>query len=254
MADYGAKGSVPGFDVKTVVDYLQLFNSSWPLLKVGLTGQYSGAVSHNLGYPPFHFITTSDGRVDQFSGLSTENYGVDSSLLARSGGVGSPRYYICRLDLTTNYTAPIIAGGTIQQELDRDYGIKVARPGKSVRSTDMRDFSLNSAARSLMIHKVVALSMSPGGSLGWESIVPHGLPYIPEVFVFMKPGTNTLGYNTGRYMIIPPPVGVSLANYTVDAVNVTVSADNVDMTGTPQISIVILKDPLAKQTINVSYP
>lgn len=253
MSNYGAKGSVPGYDVKTVVDFLQLFNSSWPLLKVGDTGNFSGSINHNLGYPPFHFLATSDGRVNQFAGLSTDNYGVDSSVLARTGGSGSPRYYICRLDLTTNYTAPIISGGLSQQAVNGDYGLKVSLPGKSIDSTDMRDFSLHSSARSLMVQKVQEQAMGVGVS-GWESVIPHGLSYIPEVFVFMKPGTNSVGYDTSRYCVIPPPVGVSLAYYTVDSTNVSIYGNGIDMTGIPRISVVVLKDPLQKQNIDVSYP
>lgn len=253
MGDYGAKGSVAGFDVKTVVDYLQLFNSSWPLLKIGSSDLFTGTVTHNLGYPPFHFLTTSDGRVNEFAGLSTANYGVDSSTLARSGGVGTPRYYICRLDLTTNYEAPIISGGTTQQAIETNYGFKISKPGKDINSTDMRDFSLHSGARSLMVQKVSESAMGIGGT-GWELTVPHGLSYVPEVFVFMKPGTNNQGYDTSRYMILAPPVGAQLAYYTVDNTNVFISASGIDMTGIPRVSVVVLKDPLAKQVINVSYP
>lgn len=250
MADYGAKGSVPGYDIKSVVDYLQLFNSSWPLLKIGLSGQFTGTVTHNLGYPPFHFVATSDGRVDQFAGLS---YGVSSTVFNRVSGSGSPRYYICRLDLTSAYTAPIIPGAAIPQAVDLDYGLKIAKPGKSVYSTDMRDFALNSGARSLMVHKVVPSGTSSSGG-NYVATIAHGLPYTPITFAFIRPGVNTLGLDADKYYIMPPPVGVSAFYYTVDATNVSIVIDSFYFSSAPSVSVVVLKDPLQMQTVGITYP
>ena len=251
MPDYGAKGSVPGFDVKTVVDYLQLFNSSWPSIKIGLSGQFSGTVTHNLGYPPFYFVASPDGRVNQFAGLDT--YGVNSTTLTRVSGSGTPRYYICRLDLTTSFDAPIIQGASIPQQVDEDYGLKITKPGKSVYSTDMRDFALNSSARSLMIHKVApSATVLSGGN--YIATIAHGLPYTPIAFVFILPGVNTLGMDADKYYIVPPPVGVSGFYYTVDSTNVSVVIDPFYFSTAPFVSVVILKDPLQMQNIAVTYP
>ncbi len=251
MSDYGAKGSMQGFDVKTVVDYLQLFNSSWPSIKIGLSGQFGGTVTHGLGYPPFHFMATSTGQVDQFAGIST--YGVNSSVLNRVSGSGTPRYYICRLDLTTSFDAPIIPGASIPQGSDDDYGLKIAKPGKSVYSTDMRDFALNSSARSLMVHKVApSPTVLSGGS--YIVNIAHGLPYTPIAFAFMRPGTNTLGLDADKYYIMPPPVGVSGFYYTVDGTNVSIVIDPTYFSSAPNISVVVLKDPLQMETIGVTYP
>jgi hypothetical protein len=252
MADYGAKASLPGFDINTVVDYLQSFNSSWPLLKVGMTGVYTGIVTHNLGYPPFHLLATADGRLDQSAGL-IGTYGANSAVLRQASGAGNQRYYICRLDLTQAFDAPIIAGGSIPAAVDRDYGIKVAKPGKSIRSTDMRDFALNSSARSLMVHKVRPITPVLSGA-SFIATVPHGLPYIPIAFAYVLPGINLLGLDIDKYYIVPPPIGVAGASYTVDATNVTVTIDATQFAPTPPVSVVVLKDPLAKTTINISYP
>lgn len=255
MGDYGGKGSTPGFDVKTTIDYFQMFNSSWPLLKIGLDGNGTSPITHNLGYPPFHFITTIDGRVDQNAGIVTDNFGVDSSVLARNFGSGSVKYFICRLDLTTNFDSPIVSGGVGVVDADRDYGFKVAKEGKSVDSTDMRDFALHSSTRSLMVQKVDnGLTTSTGGGLGYERTVAHGLSYTPEAFAFILPGTNTFGLSPTRYSLLGPATGAAGAYYSVTSTGVYVTADVTVFSSPPRIAVVVLKDPLAKTTVNVNYP
>lgn len=258
MADYGAKGSLPGYDVDGLADYLMSFNSSWPLLKVHETGNFSGTVTHDLGYPPFHLLArpasgsgTNDGRVDQMA----NNYGVDSSVLARSSGSGSPRYFIFRLPLDENFTAPFLTGSTTQGSIDRDYGFKVTKPGADITSTDMRDYALHSGTRSPMIHMVNHGAMSnTGGGLGRERTVSHGLGYVPMTFVFMRPGTNSLALNTDRYGIVMPPIGSSGRYFTVDTSSVYVTADSSFFSTNPLISVVIFKAPFVMQTINRTFP
>lgn len=256
MEDYGAKGSPKGYDVLSTVDFLQQFNSSWPLLKVGLEGNYTGVVTHDLGYPPFHIITTSTGQVDQNAGL-TDNYGVSNSVLQRTNSFigGTPKYFIFRLNLEENFIAPILSGGSETSNITDNYGYKVARPGKSIQSNDYRDYSLHSSTRSLMVQRVANLPLqNTGGGLGWELTVSHGLSYVPEAFAFIKPSTNGLSLNESRYCIIPPSVGAAGGYYTVSSSSVYVTLDSTLFTGSPIASVVVLKDPLQKEDINISYP
>jgi hypothetical protein len=254
LANYTAKGTPPGYDVKVAADYLQSFNAGWPLLKVDSTNNFSGTVTHNFGYPPFHILTSSlsPGSIDSFA----DEYGVDSSVLSRSSGAGSPRYYLFRLDLTTNFTAPIEQSVETVGAKNDGYVFKLSKPGKDVDSVDMRDFSLHSNTKSPMLHKVDHGSMTnTGGGLGWERTVVHGLDYVPTVFVFMKPNTNTLGLDPNKYGIVQPAVGVAGKYYEVSSTSVYVTADSFDFNGAaPEISVVVLKDPFNKQVINVSYP
>lgn len=253
---YTIKGTPPGYDVGTTIDYLLSFDASWPLLKTNSTAVFGGAVTHGLGYPPFHIMASTfvAGGVDEFAGTN-ENYGVSTTQLDRTSGAGTPRYYIFRLDLTTNFTAPIISGSTVQTGAANNYVFKVTKPTKSTSSTDMRDFSLHSNTRSPMIHMVNhGATTNTGGGLGRERTVAHGLGYTPLAFAFIQPGANTLGYNTTRYCIIPPPVGVSGVYYTVDAVNVYVTVDSIDFSTNPNISIVVMKDPFNKETVGMTYP
>lgn len=258
MADYGAKGAPSGYDVNTAADYLLQFNSSWPSLKIASTGNYSGTISHGLGYPPFHMLArpaggsgTNDGRLDQFA----SNYGVDSSVLARNSGSGTPRYFIFRLPLNQDFTAPIIPGGTTPSSGAQDFGFKIAQPGKSIDSTDMRDFTLHSGTRSPMVSMVRHSAMTnTGAGLGYEYSVNHNLGYAPLAFVFLRPGTNALGLATDKYGIVMAPIGVTGRYFTVDAQRVYVTADSGSFSTPPLVSVVILKDPFARETVSRVFP
>lgn len=258
MADYGIKGSIIGHDVLGLQDYLQSFNSSWPHLKVSTTGVYSSAVSHGLGYPPFFIITSSaenfgaDGRVYSLSG---NYYSVSSTALTRFSGASSPRYYIFRLDLTTDFTATIDAGSTTENTVNNDFGFKLTKEGADITSTDMRDYSLHSSTTAPLVQMVKTGTMSnTGGGLGREFTVNHGLGYTPTAFVFMRPGANTISLPTTEYGYVMPPIGVSGRYYTVDSTSVYVTADSGIFSTNPLISVVILKNPFTLETVNVSYP
>lgn len=257
MSDFGAKASVPGYDVKTVADYLQLFNSSWPLIKVSQTGTYTSTVNHGLSYAPFHLVATTTGQVDQNVGVGgpSGTFGVNSVSLDRTSGVATPRYYIFRLSLTDNYTAPLIPGAIVQGTSNGDFGFKVTIPGKSITSTDLRDYSIHSSTRSPMLQKVdLGATINTGGGLGYERTVAHGLSYTPLGFAFILPGANSLGLATDRYYLVPPPIGVAGFYYTIDSTNVYVTADPFYFSSPPVVSIVVLKNPYTLEVVNKVYP
>lgn len=259
MADYGAKGSLSGYDVRTAPDYLQSFNSSFPLLKTHSTGVSSSTVSHNLGYFPLHIIcsTSVNGGVDQFA---HDQWSVSETQLVRSSGSGDRRYFIFRQSLTDNFDAPLIEGDSAQGATDNDYGFKLSLPGRSVNSNDLRDFSLHSGTRSPAIHRIRHATMSSSGGDYWYDI-PHGLPYTPMVLVFIRPRNNTLGLPQNRYGIVMPPVGVSGRWFLVDQSNsgrggvgrVLVFADGGFFSQAPFVSVVMLKDPFIKQIVSRTY-
>lgn len=249
---YVVKGTPPGYDVGNTIDYLLSFNSGWPHLKIDQSSTFSGTVTHNLGYPPFHLIAKSDGRIDQMA----SNYSVSSTTLSRSSGAGSPRYYICRLPLDQNFTADILPGSVSKTIENDSYVFKLTKPGSNYDSTDMRDFALHSNTRSPMLHKVDHGTMTyTGGGLGYERTVAHGLGYTPLVFVFLRPDLNLLGLDVHGYGIVEPPVGAASKYYTVDPVNVYITADATAFTGAvPRVSVVVLKDPFIRDTVNVVFP
>lgn len=253
---YVAKGTPPGYDVNTAIDYLQSFNSGWPLLKQHSTGNYSGAVNHNLGYFPFYTMvsTFTPSAFDEFAGMSG-SYGVSQSQLTRNFGSGSPRYYIFRLDLETNFTAQVVDGSVTETPTSNDYVFKLTKDGADASSTDMRDFSLHSNTRSPMVHKVDFGTVGSGG-LGRSRTINHGLGYLPTAFAFVKPGAGSSypGMTNGMYYILPPPVGVSGGYFEVSSTQVYATLDSSYFSASTVVSFVVLKDPFNKTVINRTYP
>lgn len=254
---YKAKGTPPGLDVKNAIDYLQSFNSGWPLLKVHETNTSSGSISHNLGYFPMYFTThpsgafAGSGSVDQ--GIFRE-WSVNQSSLIRDSGSGSRRYFIFRLNLLQNFEAEITDGlNNSPGESGDNYVFKLSKPGSDIRSNDMRDFALHSDTRSPLVHKVNHGPMSSSGGLLTRT-VNHNLGYVPTAFAYIRPDTNSIGMNADRYYFVPPPVSTLGFFYSVDSSEVTVTADSSTFSGSPDVSVVILKDPFDKDVINVSYP
>lgn len=269
-ADFGAKASTNGYDVSTVADYLQLFNSSWPHLKIAFSGSATitlnatpqTIVTHGLKYPPLYFIVGFIGGSPTgiFNSTAGESgIGVNDQILAYDGSQSSGSsftfyYFVCRLDLTSTKTYPNITGGSTQTTTDDNYGIKVTKPGKSTNSTDLRDYSLYSSSRSLMVGLVNNKPMEISGSY-FTNQVYHGLPYTPIAFVYSQFGPNTLGLNPDYYYLLPPSIGVGIGFYDVSSVTVSAYIDTLYISsGTPVASSIVLKDPFYKQTISKVYP
>lgn len=261
---YLAKGTRPGYDVKTAIDYLNTFNSEFPLLNFDSMALHSGTFNHDLDYFPFFFITHNasgfvPGSVNQ---TSADEWSISTTQLVRSSGSSSVRCFIARLNLTNNFSAPYTEGDTVQGVSNPDYEFKIAKAGKSIESTDMRDFSIHSNTISPLVHKVYSATMfSSGGD--YYATVAHGLPYTPLVFAYIRPSTNTIGRSTGRYYMLPPATGTTSEYFSVDQAisgtggdgEVTIYADgHFAYSAAPQVSIVILKDPYLKNVLNVSYP
>lgn len=266
MGDFGAKASVPGYDINHVTDFLMSFNSSWPLLKIEhsdvatitLNGTPQTIYTHNLGYPPVYFFLSGlAGSIFQEYG-DLSHIGVNNTILGYDGlnpvgGTYTFRYYVCRLPLTQNFTAPIVGDSQIQTDISRDYGIKVAKPGKSTSSTDLRDFALNTSSRSLMVHKVDYGTLAFDGS-DYVRTVSHGLTYTPIAFCYLKYGAGNVSYSPDYHYIIAGPQGVQDAYHSVDSSNMNIFENGVSATAPGDATMVALKDPFAKETINVSFP
>lgn len=268
---YALKGTRPGYDVSSVVDYLFAFNAAWPLLKIeaagaatiNLNGTPQTVYTHNLGYRPFYLIisnqTAGKGLVDIVSGggvglgVSTTILGYDGS--NSGGGTYSFYYYICRLDLTQNFTAPTVTGSTTKGTQNDRYVFKVTKPGKSTNSTDMRDYAFHSNTRSPMLHSVdygFADVLSGGYA---TRTVTHNLGYTPIAFCFIKWTNNNIGHNNDWAYLQAPPIGAQPDSYVVSSTNVVSSTDlGFTVLTVPNISTVILKDPFQKDTVNVSFP
>lgn len=267
IADYGMAGSAPGYDVKTAADFLLTFNSSWPLMKIGAAASATITLdatpqtiyTHDLGYAPAYFIIGAKGTgvatvpaINHGIGVSTSVLGYDGS--TPLGGTYTFYYYIIRQPLTTNFTAPTITGTSLQGNTNDNYGLKVTKPGKSTDSTDLRDFSLYTTSRSLMVNNVDYGTSTLGGGY-YNRTFDHNLGYVPIAFAYAQFGTNIAGYDPDYfYMLDEVNAGVSVADYSLTTTSISMRTDSIYVSDPTNFSAVVLKDPFFKETVNVSYP
>lgn len=253
----------PGYDVKTAGDENLIYNSNWPLLKIYQQDSYKtdniGVVNkiatHDLGFTPvFWYFANTPINTWQKSGTAgqtqrSEYMGPlgDGSIQVDGAsiqfvpnpfplvtGPAQLYYYLFALDITKQYNAPTINVGGIQGARPNRV-FKIAKPGKSVDSSDMFDFVVHSDARSPLIHSV---NPSPGVVKAFS--VEHDLTYLPIFFVFVK---NTNGSYSPLY------TGQGGSSSTLSDEN-NVSFND---TAGQEVTIVILKDPfLIDASIEVS--
>lgn len=207
--DYGTKITRPGFDVHTAADRELVFSSSWPILKIQEEG--TGTIddsgpftitTHNLGYNPAFILFVDDGSGTEivFTGISqfiqitdTElKWTADAATLGRSVEY---RYYIFYHNLATEFTADNIELSETTSNEGKDYGIKIAKEGKDIYSTDPRDYVLHSGYRQWMLHKSGAGTSNGTGDV---ITITHDLGYKPVYFLYAldtSPGATDVGYH-----------------------------------------------------------
>lgn len=255
----------PGYDVHTAGDENLIYNSNWPLLKEFTQGSYKtseiGVVNtvaeHSLGYVPFfwYFANTpigawqNSGSAGQTNRSEFMGYIGDGSMeisakalsfqpvSASPGVTGKSQlyYYIFALDITKQYTAPIIKVGAVSGPRDKDHVFKIAKEGKDVSSDNLFDFVVHSRARSPLIH-----SVNPSPGVVKSFTVEHGLGYLPMFFGFEKTARGTY-----KSMLTGQGGSSSFQNNE----NTIAFADS----GGKEITIVILKDPfLIDYTVSVA--
>lgn len=222
--DFGIKVTQPGYDTETAPDAKLLFSSSWPLLKTEKDNSYTITAdidqviyTHNLGYPAAFFINDGTGGFATSNPILNQNIGVNSIELKFAGGSGltlplTIHFYIFRLPLNKNFKS---LATNISTELSdptvQDWGIKIAKEGKDISSSDYRDFAVHSGTQSPMIHEVtndIVQDINGGGQGIWAVVSNHNLGYYPLFFPFVLSTTVLSGYYrfTGNYTQTPPRV------------------------------------------------
>jgi hypothetical protein len=267
MADIGAKVSQLGLNVNDSADSQLLFNSSWPTLKIAYQGRMDinslttqTIVTHDLGYVPAFMVYRISGTTSTFDSQGIVYNGSGGGYIAANSselkfyslGVGSGTvsfyYYVFAQPIDTDYTAPInnenanVTG--LIEEIDRDYGIKVAKEGKSVDSTDLRDFAIHSGTVSPSVH------MIKNGAT--DLTATHGLGYEPLTLFYVNYGANgSPSYQSGWYYMLGGVGGVAYVRGYSNSTTCYVTEDP-GMIGagskTATASILILKEPF--NTVN----
>lgn len=264
--DYGLKLSQVGIDVTAAADAQLLLSSGWFNLKIEKTGTGTvnrfGATNqlvytHNLGYPCL-FLIYRDVTAGDYLGYPVPNgtymssdpfFYVNSTDLRYKGlnfgGTNnfSFRYYIIRLNLKQSFVAAnYLTTNTQEKEKDKDYGIKVAKPGKKITSKDLRDYTIHSGTRSPMVHAVQYQQLTGSGS-SYGMTWTNNLPYVPTHFSFTSSDNNNFSPLIGLEQA-PPALGIGPTG------NISISN-----TSATYGSIVVLKDPFEVVTpTTVSVP
>jgi len=242
-----------GASVPTAADYQFVFNSDWPSLQTAFektvvvpAGGAVVTVLHRLGFFPltFVFLTQNNqfvGRADIGNtdvacfigkqGLYLTNNNVSSSYTANI------KCYNLDLQKPHDYTLPKFPA--VNQPYDPTVGIKVAKYGKDIHSTDLRDFILHSRAQSPALLSVVtersAVTSPLGGGLERISYTnPAG--YIPWIGGYIgNNGTiyESLVYNAAGFSVQSPGLTINPPATTLDFNPATGGA-----------TLIILRDPL----------
>ena len=242
-----------GFDVQTAGDENLLYSSLWPVLSIykeipvnlSKSDDVEIIAEHGLGYPPMFLpfvdysgATTSPGAAtlggpfqvsDKYVRIDSLGYN-----FTRLKGV----IYLYTLDLSTPYTAPIVNLGGLPGLQSSDKVFKLAKVGKSIHSTQLKDFVITTDARSPLIH-----SVTPGIVQGGELVAEHNLGYVPLFFGYSRQNPFT-GENYEYYQLMNTGGGgdVKFSSSTAQVKLKGPASGLLSINGLGA-SIVVLKDP-----------
>lgn len=252
MSDFGAKVSARGYDVLTAADQNLIFSSSWPTLMIERIGSVTYTqnstpqtlYTHNLGYVPMMLQWEEGyGLTTSFFSVGVDDVGIKYDAKLATGITGTLHYVLFRLPITENFTAPIINQSDVKGSVEHDYGIRVAMDGKSTSSTDLRDYTVHSGARSMMVHKVdcgvTDYTPGPGGTANFTST--HNLDYLPLAFGFIK-YTGATYYDPNLWYGCAAPTGAQDSNFTFTTSTGTVQTFSSVVSGPTPATIVTLKN------------
>lgn len=238
IADYGLKVSKAGFDALTAQDNDLLINSSWPSLQIVKVVESTDTtpIAHGLPYPTLAVIIGQDPHSpynNVFSPIDSD----DTYVYPDAGTV-----IIYNLDISTDIDYPYTDKPKIVSTYDNNYGVKMAKKGSDITSTDMRDFILHSRCGSPMVLAIkTEQTVSPDN--------PNFIQY-----------TNNLGYQTfvfgyvynsfSKIYTVAPPAGqaypVTFSNGITSYVQIGVYGD--------KGSLVILRSPMfSSNPVEVTY-
>lgn len=271
MADnIGIKVSSPSSDVHTAMDTQLLYVSSWPTMKIAFSGKAtvdagtsSTIVTHNLGYAPMFLIYRVNGTTSEFNsygsvfdGSGVAYIGSNSTELkyfASGFGSGSVSfyYYVIAQPLTEAFTASTLKPGAgAIYDNSYDYGIKVAKAGKDINSTDLRDYVIHSNSYSPGIHMVRnGLATDPAQvapSPAKQFKVTHGLGYEPMALCYVDYGANGYApFVAGYYYMVGGVGGPAYIRFYTDSTTCRLEEDYTligKSSATSTTSIVIFKE------------
>lgn len=201
---YGIVISQPGFDVKTAEEKNKVFDSRWNILKYhpNFTGKFvyasdtTNTVTHSFGYAPafFAYIKKNGETFWRFMYFNQSVHEATSSdtdlqLLALTGD--TVRYFI--------YFDPVVQNPVPVTASTGNFGMRISKPDKDIKSTDINDRSFDSGLAHPMIYKTVTLTLNQTGGAAYpqdSAKVAHTLSYAPAFYAtFTSTSIGSLVYN-----------------------------------------------------------
>lgn len=175
--DVGMKISKPGYDAKRTVGQNLVYNSSWPTLAVAYETTITNPVTapgpptsidHPLNFPPFTFVWAIGPDPSGLTGAVASRRipgcaDVDSTkIYLKDGGLSgietdflytATKLHIkCfQLDLSKDIDYILAPGETFKMPYDNNFGMKVAKPNKTIDSTDLRDYTIHSRCQGPLV-------------------------------------------------------------------------------------------------------
>lgn len=177
--DVGIRISKPFYDATTAADSDLIFSSAWPGLPVAFETIQSTtwsspapfyqrqldsniSVAHGLNITPFTqaWYTIDGGTTYRWYPMASSNAtsAIIDSLpmepLTAASGTLTFKIVCYNIDMTRDVDYAYSAASSATKTYDPDYGIRLAKDGESINSTDMRDFILHSRCQSPLILSV----------------------------------------------------------------------------------------------------
>ena len=240
----------PGFDIRDCPDWAYLFNSNWPSLAIAyektIPNPVGGPVTltHNLGYPPLTIVYNNVGGTKTY-GRTAAGLGVTSTTVvvgAVNGGT-SLTVRCFNVDISKEQSYPLPQSAQAKLPYNNQFGIKQAKSGRLITSSNLNDFIIHSRAQSPAVLQVATTNgkyyttTNPGSQYGGNWIaVPLQTSYIPWVYIATSGDNIHWGFETIN--------GLEFAN------NKLILA----LIGNAYGSITVLRDPLFyPNTVSVVY-
>lgn len=256
MSDYGIIATEAGTDVDHAPDYRRTIDSRWPVLEILYEQAVSQDVSvaagatmsivlynHKLGYAPAYAYMDAQGFDPTHTGYptpdlvgfttyfitaDTANIYVSVTNLSISTVSFTARGFL-RLfsyDPSKDFTADTFSSSDAAHS-SALYGIAALTKPGSISDTEYSEFSINTKAKSLTIHKSGIADASSG-----SFVIEHNLGYQPSYLIFTVVGDGSIS------------AGIPARSFGDTK---TLSFFGVQTTLSGKYSYIIFKDPILEQ-------
>lgn len=255
MASPSVRIVQPGFDVRNCPDWAYLFNSDWPSLGIvfekvipsSVTLPYT--INHNLGFPPlaigwgFGLYGDTEKSYGRVSSAYFEVTATSITVLEMTGDGITLRLFNVDVSKEQSYQLPQSAQAKLPY--NANFGIKQAKQGRYITSSNLNDFIIHSRAQSPAILQVATekgqyyTNSNPGSQYAGPWIVyPYKTSYIPWLIGAYKVSSSPVTYQF-----------VSLNGIQIINGNIVLPTN-----GNPGGSLIVLRDPLFyPNTVQVVY-